>query len=280
MDRAIPSPAVVARGGRSHGRLHSPSIKPVEPTERPGNGAIPPLENGDRLTRAEFERRYEAMPDLKKAELIEGVVYMPSPVRQRSHGRQHSHLDFWLCAYEADTPGVEVGDNSTVRLDLDNVPQPDCLLFIQPDMGASADRGKRLYRGGAGPGRRSRIQQRQLRPREKLMPTGGTGREYVVWRVLDRQIDWFVRREERYEPLPAADGILRSTVFPGLWLDPAALVRGDVNAVYAVVQQGLNSPEHADFVARLGAGSPGLRRRGSVGQPTSTGDLTQSPSAR
>jgi Uma2 family endonuclease len=77
-------------------------------------------------------------------------------------------------------------------------------------------------------------------------------REYVVWRVLDRQIDWFVLHEERYKPLnPAADGILRSTVFPGLWLDPAALMRGDVNAVFAMVQQGLNSPEHTDFVARL-----------------------------
>src|SRR5215467_4127645 len=95
--------------------------------------AVPPLENGDRLTRAEFERRYKAMPNLKKAELIEGVVYMPSPVRQRFHGRQHLHLNFWLTAYEGGTPGVEGGDNSTVRLDLHNIPQPDCLLFIQPE---------------------------------------------------------------------------------------------------------------------------------------------------
>jgi Uma2 family endonuclease len=77
-------------------------------------------------------------------------------------------------------------------------------------------------------------------------------REYVVWRVLDGKIDWFVHREERFELLtPAADGILSSTVFPGLWLDPAALMRGDVYGVLAIVQQGLNSPEHADFVARL-----------------------------
>ncbi len=99
-----------------------PSTKVAGPSEPPGNGAIPPLENGDRLTRTEFERRYDAMPHLKKAELIEGVVHTPSPVRQRYHGRQHSHLNFWLCAYEGRTPGVEVGDNSTVRLDLDNMP--------------------------------------------------------------------------------------------------------------------------------------------------------------
>ena len=98
----------------------------------------PPLENGDRLTRAEFMRRYDAMPDLKKAELIEGVVYVPSPVRQKNHGRPHSHLIGWLFIYEAGTPGVEIGDNSTVLLDLDNAPQPDGLLFIQPEPRATA----------------------------------------------------------------------------------------------------------------------------------------------
>jgi Uma2 family endonuclease len=77
-------------------------------------------------------------------------------------------------------------------------------------------------------------------------------REYVVWRVRDRQIDWFVLRGGCFEPLtPAADGTLRSTVFPGLWLDPAALLRGDLATVLAVLQQGLNSPEHAEFAASL-----------------------------
>src|SRR3982750_4253228 len=86
---------------------------------------VPPLENGDRLTRAEFERRYETMPHLKKAELIEGVVYMSSPVRLQKHSRPHLKLAAWLSAYEDATPGVVAGDNSTVRLDLDNEPQPD-----------------------------------------------------------------------------------------------------------------------------------------------------------
>src|SRR5271163_4172088 len=88
----------------------------IEPTNR--NGAIPPLENGDRLTADEFMRRYEAMPGLKKAELIEGVVYVPSPVRHRYNGRPHLHLLNWLGHYEAGTPGVEAGDNSTVQLGL------------------------------------------------------------------------------------------------------------------------------------------------------------------
>ena len=234
--------------------LATPPAKPVEPTEARGKGAIPPLENGDRLTRAEFERRYEAMPNLKKAELIEGEVYVPSPVRQRYHGRQHLHLNFWLCAYEGGTPGVEGGDNSTVRLDLDNMPQPDSLLFIQPEHGGQVRIGEDGYIEGA-PDLVAEVaaSSASYDLGKKLNAYRRNGvREYVVWRVLERQIDWFVQREERFETLlPTADGILRSTVFPGLWLDPATLLNWDVNAVFAIVQQGLNSPEHADFVARL-----------------------------
>ncbi|MEN9270991.1 MAG: Uma2 family endonuclease, partial [Thermostichales cyanobacterium HHBFW_bins_127] len=93
--------------------------------------AIPPLENGDRLTRSEFERRYRAMPHLKKAELIEGVVYiMGSPLRLRSHGEPHGKIITWLGTYQAYTPGVVLGDTPTVRLDADNEPQPDAVLFV------------------------------------------------------------------------------------------------------------------------------------------------------
>src|SRR3989442_5306630 len=99
---------------------------------------IPPLEPGDRLSRSEFERRYEAMPQLKKAELIEGVVYMPSPVRFRRHSRPHADFITWLGFYRAHTPGVEAADNSTARLDLDNEPQPDAILLIDPAYGGQA----------------------------------------------------------------------------------------------------------------------------------------------
>lgn len=93
---------------------------------------VPPLESRDRLTRAEFERRYNAMPHVKKAELIEGEVYMPSPVRQASHSRPHGYIMTWLGTYCAATPGVDLGDNATVRLDLDNEVQPDALLRLNP----------------------------------------------------------------------------------------------------------------------------------------------------
>src|SRR5271163_487 len=100
----------------------TPRSIPIEPAETPIVPAIPPLENGDRLTRAEFERRYDAMPGQKKAELIEGEVFMPSPVRHGRHSHPHTWLVAWLANYETDTPGGEAGDNGSIRLDLDNEP--------------------------------------------------------------------------------------------------------------------------------------------------------------
>ena len=93
-------------------------------------GTLPPLENGDRLTRSDFEQRYDAMPHVKKAELIEGIVYMPSPVRVRSHGKPHGQIMSWIGTYSAATPGVDFADNTTLRLDVDNEPQPDAMLWI------------------------------------------------------------------------------------------------------------------------------------------------------
>jgi Uma2 family endonuclease len=215
---------------------------------------IPPLENGDRVTRDEFMRRYEAMPGLKKAELIEGVVHVPSPARQRYHGRQHHLILTWLGVYLAGTPGVEGGDNSTVCLDLENVPQPECVFFVQPEHGGQAKIDAEGYIIGA-PDLVAEVAASgaSYDLYDKLQSFERNGvREYIVWRVLDQQIDWFVLRGDRYEPLaPTPDGMFHSTVFPGLWLDPAALVLGDLAAVLAMVQQGLSSSEHADFVSRL-----------------------------
>ena len=234
--------------------VSSPHAKPAEPNEVPGNGAAPLLMEGERLTRNEFERRYNAMPDLKKAELIEGVVHVSSPVSQRFHGRPHSHLNLCLSAYEGNTPGVEVGDNSTIRLDLENMPQPDCLLFVQPEYGGRVRISDDGYIEGA-PDLVAEVAASSvgIDMGKKLDVYHRNGiREYIVWRVLDAQIDWFVHHADGFRPLvPATDGILRSTVFPGLWLDPGALVRGDVNSVLAIGQKGLTSGEHRDFVARL-----------------------------
>jgi len=215
---------------------------------------VPPLENGDVLTRAEFERRYEAMPHLKKAELIEGVVYVPSPVRHRAHSHPHIHLTGWLVQYEAGTPGVEAGDNGTIRLDLDNEPQPDALLFIDPACGGQARIDADDYIEGA-PELVAEVASSSasydLHVKLRVYRRNGV-REYIVWRVLEQELDWFVLRDGQYARLSVdAEGLLKSEVFPGLWLDPAALLRGDLATVLAVVQRGLASPEHAAFVARL-----------------------------
>jgi Uma2 family endonuclease len=227
--------------------------------EVPTNGQVPPLENGDRLTRAEFERRYAAMPHLKKAELIEGVVYVPSPVRHRRHGRPHILLAGWLLAYEGGTPGVEASADGTARLDLDNEPQPDALLIIDPARGGQCRISRDDYIEGA-PELVAEISASSVSydVNVKLNVYRRNGvREYVVWRVLDREVDWYVLRAGQYELLrPDPFGRLRSEVFPGLWLDVTALLRGDVAAVLGVVQEGMRSPEHAEFAAGLAPPAP------------------------
>jgi hypothetical protein len=224
------------------------------PGTRPAK--IPPLQNGDRLTRTEFERRYEAMPHLKKAELIEGVVYMPSPVCHADHGHPHFNVIAWLGYYAAFTPGIQGGDNSSLRLDLDNEPQPDAFLMVLPTHGGQSKIDVEGYVAGA-PELIAEVAASSVSYDlgTKLNAYRRNGvREYVVWRVLDAEIDWFILREGAYERLlPDAAGIARSEVFPGLWLDTAALMRGDLAAVLHTLQQGLASPEHAALRSRLEA---------------------------
>ncbi|QEH32433.1 hypothetical protein OJF2_09040 [Aquisphaera giovannonii] len=233
-------------------------IRPTStfPASGPATDAefIPPLENGDRLTREEFERRYDAMPDLKKAELIDGVVYMASPVRQSHHSHSHFRLISWLGIYELDTPGVEGGDNSSVRLDMGNEPQPDAFLYIKPEHGGHARIDRDGYLDGA-PDLVAEVAASSasydLDGKFHAYRRNGV-REYIVWRVLDRQLDWFVLREDRFERMvQSPDGVIRSGAFPGLWLDPQALVAGDAARLRAVANAGLDSAEHAAFVAKL-----------------------------
>ncbi|MET0095423.1 Uma2 family endonuclease, partial [Limnospira platensis] len=99
---------------------------------------LPTLENGDRLSMVEFERRYSLLPDIKKAELVEGVVYMTSPVRVRQHGKPHSDVIGWLVFYRSFTPNIMVCDNTSVRLDMDNEPQPDALLRMEEAAGGQS----------------------------------------------------------------------------------------------------------------------------------------------
>ncbi len=212
---------------------------------------IPPLENGDQLSRFEFERRYQAMPHLKKAELIEGTVYMASPLRIRSHGEPHGLIITWLGTYRAFTPGTVVGNNSTVRLDLDNEPQPDAVLFVP---GRQAAIGTDDYIEGA-PELVVEVAASSaaidLHDKKRAYRRNGV-REYLVWRTLEQQFDWFgLQADEYVAQQPDENGIIRSQVFPGLWLAVSALLLGEMTTVLSVLQSGLNSTEHQEFVQQL-----------------------------
>ena len=218
---------------------------------------IPRLQPGDRLTRPEFERRYSTMPDVKKAELIEGVVYIPSWYPRNEFSSSRFDMISFLGQYHAATPGTEGSANGTLRLDWENEPQPDAILRILPQCGGQS-RQDGEYLGGV-PELIAEVTTScaSYALHDKLRAYQRNGvREYLVWRVWDSSIDWFVLREGQFERLsPTGPGRYQSEVFPGLWLDLDALLRGDVVQVLAVLQQGIASPEHAAFVARLQAES-------------------------
>ena len=226
----------------------------TEPRTAATSPPVPPLENGDRLTRAEFERRYEAMPEVKKAELIDGVVYMGSPVRLRNHSQPHADLIGWSWTYRANTPAILVADNTTDRLDEDTEPQPDIVMMIDPAKGGQARISDDDYVEGA-PELVAEVAASSvsydLNAKLETYRRNGV-REYLTWRVRDRAIDWRVLRGASYEPLATDErGRYRSEVFPGLWLDPEAMLRGDLATVLEVLRQGLASPEHAAFAERM-----------------------------
>ena len=220
-----------------------------------GRSLIPPLEQGDHLALAEFERRFDAMPTLKKAELIEGVVRMGSPVRWEQHGQPHVIVSFWIGVYLTATPFVRVADNASIRLDGGNMPQPDVAMMLAAEKGGQSRLGADDYLEGA-PELIVEIaaSTASIDLNIKLgVYQRNNVREYIVWRVLDAAIDWFHLDNGEYRLLlPGADGVTRSEVFPGLWLDVAALIAMDFARVLGVTQQGLADGSHAAFVARLG----------------------------
>ncbi|MFM7424183.1 MAG: Uma2 family endonuclease [Elainella sp.] len=216
------------------------------------NAASRILENGDRLTREEFERRYAAMPNLKKAELIEGVVYMAAALRYRLHGNPHSYVLAWLGLYAAHTPGVEPADNTTVRLDDRNAPQPDALLRLEA--GGQSWISEDDYVEGApeliveiaaSTASYDLYDKLQVYRRNAVQ-------EYLVWLVEDRELRWYSLENGEYVvQQPDAAGLIRSRCFPGLWLAVKALLAGQMAEVLAAQQAGLDSEEHGAFIARL-----------------------------
>jgi len=223
-------------------------------TGEPTTITLLPLESGDRLTRTEFERRYQAMPHLKKAELIEGVVYVPSPVRSTSHAQPHGCIITWLGVYAAATPGVELNDNATVRLDLDNEPQPDALLRLDERVGGQSRLSPDDYIEG-GPELIVEVAASSAAydVHDKLrVYRRNQVQEYLVWQVHEHRLDWWRLQNGAYVPLPAdTGGIVRSVVFPGLWLAIPALLAGQLAEVLTTLQAGLATPAHRAFLEQL-----------------------------
>lgn len=212
---------------------------------------LPALENGDRMTQAEFHRRYEAYPEDVKVELIGGIVFMAAAAR-RPHGRFQLKLGTVFDQYELHTPGVEAGDNSTTILDKKNEPQPDLHLRVLEQFGGQSHVNQAEYVVGP-PELLAEIAHSSvsidLNAKKDNYRLAGV-LEYIVVCVEERKVLWFDLKKDR-ELKPNKKGIIRSQVFPGLWLDAAALLSQDTNQLLAVLQQGLDVPEHGKFVKTL-----------------------------
>jgi Uma2 family endonuclease len=212
------------------------------------------LVEGQRLDAATFFKRYEATPPATRAELIRGVVYMPSPVG-RDHGKATVKVGAWLDHYEMRTPGVEVLDGATTMLDDLGVPEPDALLRILPEWGGQTRNWNSII---AGPPELVAEVSKATRYNDlgaKLDDYERAGvLEYLVRAFDPDEVIWQVRIEGRLTAVPPGpDGLYRSVTFPGLWLDPRALLANDSAGLIAALDRGLAAPEHAAFVAQLEA---------------------------
>jgi Uma2 family endonuclease len=227
-------------------------LNDVDRLYSPGD-PVPILESGDRMTQAEFHRLYEQMPEDFRAELIGGVVYVSSPMKRR-HGKFHLPAATLVTMYESATPGVEACDNATVILDEGDEPQPDLLLRVLPEYGGQSRTTSDDYVDGA-PELHWEIaassKSLDLHGKRERYAAAGV-KEYLVLNLQDKCLHWFDLTTNT-ELKPDADGIYRIRTFSGLWIDGPALITRDLPKLLAVLEQGLASPEHTVFVAKLAA---------------------------
>jgi len=226
-------------------------LRPATPPP-PEEGALPPLREGERLDRETFHARYEAMPPGTRAELIDGVVYMPSPARLR-HGQHHSRVLGWFEHYLINTPGVDAAAEATVFLGKRDEPQPDACLFIKLEHGGQTGVEDGYLTGPPELVAEVALSSADYDTTAKKQRYQNAGvREYLIVLVEEQQVLWYANHEGSFEELVLGqDGLLRSEVFPGLWLDLVALLRLDSAAIRTALERGLASPEHQEFVERL-----------------------------
>ncbi|WP_020472191.1 Uma2 family endonuclease [Zavarzinella formosa] len=222
--------------------------------EMPGIDGVPPLRDGEQLNADEFHRRYEAMPHVRNAQLIKGIVRMSSPVRNNMHADPHFMMNGWLASYCFGLRGVRGKDNATLRVDDENEPQPDAMLLILPEFGGGTWSDDEDYIRGVPElvvevaGSSTRLDAGEKRDLYQRIAV----REYLLWRVEDNRVDWWILEDEVFQPLPADEaGVIRSRVFPGLWLDTPALLEGNTRLLSATLAAGLATPEYRAFAERF-----------------------------
>lgn len=213
---------------------------------------LPPLANGDHLDQPTFHARYEAMPADFRAELIEGVVIVSSP-QSTLHGVIQRMVNGWLWYYGAHTPGTQGAMNFTNILGPRSELEPDAGLWIDPSYGGQT-RPEGNYTAGP-PELIAEVslsgEAYDLHSKKRDYERAGV-LEYLVVMLREQRVVWFVLQEGRFNETPAgADNIDRSTVFPGLWLDPQALLAQDSVKVLEILRRGLEDPAHQEFVERL-----------------------------
>lgn len=233
----------------------------ISPMYQPKDAAVPPLRDGDCLTLDEFERRWDAMPNLKHAELIEGRVYMnAAALRWDWHAEPHTLAIFAMSMYSAFTTGVRCGSEPSVRMEPTSMPQPDVVLRIAEECG-----GRSRIEQGYVVGEPEFVteisastEKHDLGIKKELYLRAGI-QEYLNWSVLDERIVLFRWVAGSYvESVPDSNGILKSCVLPGLWFDPAAMIRRDKLRVMEVLNLGIASPEHQAFIQLLKNRQAGL----------------------
>ena len=234
----------------------APAIKPV--TEK-----VPPLSNGDQLDAAEFCRRWNAMPNLRHAELIGGQVYMNPPVSAGSHGLPHGQILLWLGYYAAMTEGVEQISESSVHFGPQDLPQPDAILRIKDQFGGTSRLVDSELHGApelVAEVAASSASYDLFQKKQRYQENGVL--EYLVWVVHERRFVWFALESTRYVQLTQArNGIIKSQLFPGLWLDTNGMLGHDQQKVLATANRGMQSPEYIEFAKKLK--SQGRKKRKS-----------------
>ena len=198
----------------------------------------PVLENGDSLTLSEFLRRYEGMHDCKKAELINGMTHMPSPVRIEQHAEPDGLIHGWLFTFAIEQ-NLKFYPNPTLLLDSENSFQPDAVLCSTPRKGGRTWLNAKGYLCGS-PEVVVEVAAStvsiDLRDKFRVYQRAGVT-EYIVWRTEDRAVDWFVLNDGVYQPLKAERGVYRSVTFPKLVLDTKALLARDGAKVIAALRR-------------------------------------------